>query len=233
MESIHAFPGDLFMRSKAFTILELLVSMAIIFALMATVMAVVPAAKRRAQEAPCSSNLRQLYIAYELYCQEYDGWNIPAKHLELITQYVTDNRIFSCPAEDFIRPMKAGKYPAIIGLPWDDIQQNYVDFKISYFYMPDYEPGGDPEFWRAMQTKESVGFLSCIWHGRITKRAPGIGDRLTPMVYGPILRLCFDGHIKHVPPASKPGFASTYRLFYSPFMPIPVAGEAGEWGTIP
>ncbi len=218
------------MKNRGFTIIELLVSISIIFVLMAMLMAVVPAAKRKAQQAPCTSNLRQIYMAYDMYCQDNDGWNFPVREIESIQTYVSNKSIFSCPAEDFIVQDYNRKYPAAIGRYWDLPEQRKIDFKFSYLYMPDYEPGDNPEFWRAMQTKAGVGFMACIWHGRIHRRAPGAANLLTPMMDGPILRLCFDGHVKIIPPESRPGFVTTIRMFYSPFLPIPVPGPNGEWG---
>jgi prepilin-type N-terminal cleavage/methylation domain-containing protein/prepilin-type processing-associated H-X9-DG protein len=61
-------------RERGFTLLELLVATAIIVILTATLFAGVGAARSRARQANCISNLRQLGIAAEIYAQNSRGF---------------------------------------------------------------------------------------------------------------------------------------------------------------
>ena len=56
---------------RAFTLIELLVVIAIIAILAALVLPALSAAKRKAQQANCMSNLRQVGLALHLYTDDF------------------------------------------------------------------------------------------------------------------------------------------------------------------
>ena len=64
-------------RSVAFTLVELLVVISIISILMSLVMPVLGRARGAARTAHCSSNLRNLGAAWELYSDDYRGYCMP------------------------------------------------------------------------------------------------------------------------------------------------------------
>ena len=65
------------MQNKAFTLVELLVVIAVIAILAALIFPVFASARKKAQQATCVSNLKQIHDAYALYKTDYDG-NYPA-----------------------------------------------------------------------------------------------------------------------------------------------------------
>jgi len=61
-------------EKKFFTLIELLVVIAIIAILAAMLMPALQQARERAQQSNCTSNMKQLAQAYQMYSESYDGW---------------------------------------------------------------------------------------------------------------------------------------------------------------
>ena len=61
------------MTRRGFTLIELLVVIAIIAILAAILFPVFAKAREKARQASCSSNLKQLNLAWQMYNQDYDG----------------------------------------------------------------------------------------------------------------------------------------------------------------
>lgn len=59
-------------RQRGFSLVELLIAIAVIAVLAAVIFPTFAAAKRRSRVASCQSNLRQIYSAFELYLQDWD-----------------------------------------------------------------------------------------------------------------------------------------------------------------
>lgn len=59
-------------RQKGFTLMELLVVIALIAILAAILFPVLAQARERARHATCASNLRQVTLAFQMYLQDYD-----------------------------------------------------------------------------------------------------------------------------------------------------------------
>jgi prepilin-type N-terminal cleavage/methylation domain-containing protein/prepilin-type processing-associated H-X9-DG protein len=65
-------------RRRAFTLVELLVVLTVMATLAALLFPVLAAAREKARQAACATNLRQLALANGLYAGDYDGYFAPA-----------------------------------------------------------------------------------------------------------------------------------------------------------
>jgi prepilin-type N-terminal cleavage/methylation domain-containing protein/prepilin-type processing-associated H-X9-DG protein len=93
-----------------FTLVELLVVIAITAVLAALLFPVFSAARAKARESACASNLRQLHLAMEMYLQDHDEV-FPVSYVaavagpylswrEAIDPYVRNSSVFECPSAE-------------------------------------------------------------------------------------------------------------------------------------
>lgn len=181
------------MRSnQGFTLVELLIVTAIILVLGALLLPVVNYAKSSAKQTSCASNMHQLYIALELYCQDAGGWENAPHGLTMLSSYAPPN-VFTCPEEDSLVPDAEGQYPEAI--LWQQPHGPESPFRISYAYVRDYPLASEENPWRNALAQPSLGVLACQWHGSLE---PGYfspyPDFLQPRK-GLVLRICLDGHV--------------------------------------
>jgi type II secretory pathway pseudopilin PulG len=108
------------MRRLAFTVIELLLVIAIIAALAGILLAALYPARERARERTCASQLHQIGVAFSLYIADYGGVDpvpgVRMHHYELglpypgsvdvfDRQYVKDRRVLFCPSYHNIVPL--------------------------------------------------------------------------------------------------------------------------------
>ena len=62
------------MKRKGFTLIELLVVIAIIAVLISILFPVFSRAREQSRKTVCSNNLKQIYFAFRMYAEDYDGW---------------------------------------------------------------------------------------------------------------------------------------------------------------
>ena len=94
-------------RSKhAFTLLELLFTVAIIGTLAAILLPALARAREAARRASCLNNLSQIGIAMHMYAQENDGqlpWSGGGGNadalMDFASEYVRDSKVFFCPSD--------------------------------------------------------------------------------------------------------------------------------------
>lgn len=159
------------MRKRAFSLVELLIVVAIVLLLMALVMPVFLGAKEQSKAAPCRSNLRQLHMAWSLYRSAHEeAW--PSVLEEFAATSL--NPILKCPADGFGGANQ--KLTQAFGAP------------VSYFYLRPLRQFRDD----LLAADDNPGILYCVVHGQRTK--DHTGDPVMDTT-GTVLRARLDGSV--------------------------------------
>lgn len=91
-------------RATGFTLIELLVVIAVISILAGLLLPALSRARDKARQGVCSSNLRQIAFAVQMYANDHDGrlphlfWNTEYEQIGLFRPYLTDFKIYRCPS---------------------------------------------------------------------------------------------------------------------------------------
>ena len=93
---------------RGFTLIELLVVIAIIAILAAILFPVFARAREKARQSSCSSNVKQIVLAVQMYIQDYDErlpmaimgtppaiWTLP----ETLNPYIMNTQVWDCPSK--------------------------------------------------------------------------------------------------------------------------------------
>jgi prepilin-type N-terminal cleavage/methylation domain-containing protein len=124
---------------RAFSLLELLVVLAIITLIASVVFPVLTTARAAAKKTACVSNFKQAIFATTLYISDYEQRYMPANYqpgpdnnsrtdrtwVQLVMPYVRDFRIFRCPADETDRPRREATFDQDL-VPGDTYSQYYT-----------------------------------------------------------------------------------------------------------
>jgi prepilin-type N-terminal cleavage/methylation domain-containing protein len=174
------------MRS-GFTLMELLVVLVIVALLAGLLFPVLGRARARAQEAPCTSQLRQIGQAFSMYRDDH-GFRPPLLS-DLYPVYVTSKDLFVCPLDEWT---DGGGW---FWSTWGPMAEgDRGPFAQTYGYFFGRDPTGPDAVWHAVKASPgNPGYSVCVLHG---ERWEGRGYRGVPLaVFGVHLRLGFDGSV--------------------------------------
>ena len=193
---------------RAFSLVELLVVLAIISLLTAILLPVLATARSQARQTVCVSNLRQIGQGFAMYQQDYDGYfpyaADPAAHTrieimrlyfpqfaadiprigsiqDVLQPYVQSKEIFACPSDVGFENFENTDMGA------GAAPTSYLQYGTSYYYRNVFAPchTNDANLTHAATTslmEDAVGF----WHGSVSPVA---------LRYNILFA---DGHVKNI-----------------------------------
>lgn len=139
---------------RAFTLVELLVNVAIIAILLSVLLPVVTLAREKVRAYSCLSNLRQIGLASTMYAQDNDerfaspGWNaydwLPDRH----QPYLHSWRVWVCPDDP-------------VAHTWNSVWDAATEQRTSYLWNA-YIFQGDPSDWRMSLTLAAIPYPSTL-----------------------------------------------------------------------
>ncbi|MER3403679.1 MAG: hypothetical protein C4337_10475 [Armatimonadota bacterium] len=161
---------------RGWTIAEILVVLVIIALLVVLLLPVVYNSLRRSKEVPCTAQMRQIYVAWRTYYDDYK--EVPS----LVALYQQAQQVFVCPLDSYER----GANPVVRSL---------TGHKGSYYYL---DTSGvinemDRMFMKALESVDmNHGIVACVLHGEV------VPEYETPLIRhkGVVLRLRRDVSIQ-------------------------------------
>jgi prepilin-type N-terminal cleavage/methylation domain-containing protein/prepilin-type processing-associated H-X9-DG protein len=114
MFSLKSYQPSEYSPRRAFTLIELLIVIAIIALLAAILFPVFARARENARRSSCQSNLKQLGLTMTMYSQDYDERMMPieapdsgtsARWPQILSSYIKNRGFVRCPDADYSEPL--------------------------------------------------------------------------------------------------------------------------------
>ncbi len=103
------------MNRKAFTLVELVVVIAIFLVMLMALTPFVHIAKARKNKIDCAANLMKISLGLHSYAAEHDG-AFPVKLGDLYPNYLSDEKAFDCPSAKVVGTKEKPDYVYTAGL---------------------------------------------------------------------------------------------------------------------
>ena len=124
------------MRIKGFSLIEILVVLAIIGVLSGLILPALNKAREMGRRTVCLNNLKQIYHGIQMYCQDYSGYWCPGFHwADTLEDYITKssgsdyNKIYLCPND---------KTPFPVGTA--ESAKYYLSYAMNVMITGDFDP---------------------------------------------------------------------------------------------
>jgi prepilin-type N-terminal cleavage/methylation domain-containing protein len=116
-----------------FTLIELLVVIAIIAILAAILFPVFARAREQARKSTCQSNMKNIVLGFQMYCQDYDETTLPQIYTDYtwtgldkngkvyeapLYPYLKNKQINPCPSDSSSWQKTGGKFPTSYAWSW-------------------------------------------------------------------------------------------------------------------
>jgi len=189
----------------AFTLIELLIVIAIIAILAALLFPALAKAKRRAKGVVDVSNMHQIFTSLTLY--EGDNAERDPRYLTDVRTYLKSDQVLASPLDTFRLPEPNNTWT---NAPLVPCGGQSTKVKISYAYLPtflDLDSVIPDDQWQKIRADSSIGILASTWLGD-PSIYPGPGasfcgqslmDITGPVLQGPIQRVNMDGSLYVLP----------------------------------
>lgn len=104
-------------KKEGFTLMELLVVIAVVIVLAGFLMPALAKTRQLAHRARCANNLKQIGTAMHLYANNNNG-DFPAEPWgsNLYPSYIDDEEVFDCPTHGYVGTTAAPDYWYVVGL---------------------------------------------------------------------------------------------------------------------
>lgn len=176
---------------NGFTLVEVLVVIAIVAALAGLLLPVLAASRAKGREARCVSQLRQVGMAFRMYRDDHEGTRPPLL-ARLYPTYVSSADILVCPDD---RWTDSGGWSWTGWAKYVTPTPPQPKVPVSYGYLFHWIIGQPDLDWDSVESMAGkAGHTVCVLHGReLAGSGRSVGD--APFFTGRTLRLLFNGEV--------------------------------------
>lgn len=177
-------------QRHGFTLVELLVVVAVITVLAGLLLPALSNARAKARESTCISQLSQIGKAVQMYLDDHAGRR-PLRLDSLWPRYVSDKQLFVCPSDNWVH--KGGWAYSAWGKQVTPPELWPIPISYGYFFHTTFS--SDKKWEQAKAAPGRPGYAVCMLHGAPVTASLQYKVGEAPFFRGRILRLCFDGSV--------------------------------------